>query len=237
MGIAFVLLVWNEKEALQQLWSRIPFNDFDEVLVVDAGSTDGTIEFLKSKDANIYFQKKRGRGNAFIEAMTQIRSDKIVFFSSDGNEDPHDIPKITALLEQGYDLVIAGRVIRKGSKTDDSDDPLRIRKIGTIVLSVIAHLIWRTGVFDAINGFRGMSKEAMKRMKLDAPHHEIELQSTIRAAKLGLCIKEIPTKELKRLGGSRKETAGTLTLGYRLGYYFLREIFIGRQFINKYDQM
>lgn len=237
MGTALIILIWNEREALQQLWHRIPFDAVDEVLVVDAGSTDGTIGFLKSKGANIYFQKKRGRGNAFIEAMDQVRSNKIVFFSGDGNEDPHDIPKIVALLEQGYDLVIAGRVIRKGSKTDDSDDPLRIRKIGNIVMSLIAHLLWRTGVFDAINGLRGMSKEAMKKMKLDAPKHEIELQSTIRAAKLGLRIKEIPTKELERLGGSRKETAGTLKLGYRLGYYLLREIFIGKRFINRYEKM
>ena len=54
------------------------------------------------------------------------------------------------------------------------------------------------------------------------------MQSTIKATKLGLRIKEIPTKELELLGGSRKETAETLTLGYRLGYYFFREIFIGK---------
>jgi len=235
MGTALVILVWNEREAIQQLWHRIPFDDVDEVLVIDPGSTDGTIEFLTSKGVKIYIQKNRGRGNAFIEAMDQVQSDKIVFFSGDGNEDPRDIPKIVAFLEQGYDLVIAGRFIRRGSQSDDSDDPLRIRKIGNIFLSLMARIIWRTGAFDAINGFRGMSKDAMKKMKLDAPKHEIELQSTIRAAKLGLRIKEIPTKELERLGGARKETAGTLTLGYRIGYYLLREIFIGMNFIKTGD--
>ena len=54
----------------------------------------------------------------------------MVFFSGDGNEDPRDIPKIVSELNKGHDLVIGCRLIRKGSKSDDADDPLYIRKLG-----------------------------------------------------------------------------------------------------------
>ena len=126
--------------------------------------------------------------------------------------------------------MIAGRFILRGAGSDDSDDPLLIRKLGNIVYSLIVRLCWRSGVWDSINGYRALRVDAMRRMRLDAPLHEIELQSTIRAAKLHMRIKEFATRELPRLGGVRKASAGTWTLGLRIGAFLLRELLIGRRF-------
>lgn len=229
-GVTLVILVWNEFDAIPKLIEMIPFDCVDETIVIDPGSTDGTLEFLKSKGFRVHIQKERGRGNAFLEGQKIAKYNNIVFFSGDGNEDPRDIPKMVEYLKQGYDMVIGGRLILPGSESDDSDDPLRIRKLGNIAFGWAVNLLWHSGVKDAVNGFRGMKKTAMEKMKLDAPKHEIELQSTIRAAKLGLKVKEFPTKELKRLGGDRKVTAGTWTLGWRLGTYLLREVKLGKNF-------
>jgi glycosyltransferase involved in cell wall biosynthesis len=225
-----VILVWNEIDAIKELFPLIPLDAVSETIVIDGGSNDGTAEFLKSKGIKVYQQKHRGRGNAFIEGLKHAKNDKIIFFSGDGNEDPNDIPKVAYWLDKGYDMVIAGRFILVGSQSDDSDDPLRIRKGGNILMSWIADVIWHTGVKDAINGFRGFKRPAMEKLKLDAPKHEVEIQSTIRAAKLGLKIKEIPTHELLRMGGRRKTTAGTFTLAKNLGIYMLREMFNGKRF-------
>ena len=101
--------------------------------------------------------------------------------------------------------------------------------MGSIGFSLIARLLWRTGVRDACNGFRGFQLASMKRMRLDAPLHEIELQSTIRAAKLGMRVKEFPTRELPRMGGAHKASANTTRLAWRTGLYLLREIVLGRK--------
>ena len=68
-------------------------------------------------------------------------------------------------------------------------------------------------MWDSTNGFRGYRVAALKRLRLDAAGHDIEFQSTVRAAKLGLRICELPTREHERLGGTRKLTAGTFRLG------------------------
>ena len=156
----------------------------------------------------------------------------MIFFSGDGNENPKDIPKIRDYLKEGYDLVIAGRHLLPGAESDNSDDPLLLRKFVTIIFGIIANILWKTKVKDMINGFRGIKRSAMKKMNLDTPKHEIELQSTIRAAKLRLRIKEFPTKELKRAGGTRKPTAGSLKLGILHIIYLIREIWIGKKFIK-----
>jgi len=227
---ALVLLSYDEREALERLLPLIPFDLFDRVVAIDPGSTDGTLDLYEESGIEVLIQEKRGRGNAFILAGESLDTDRIVFFSADGNENPDDLPLMLRHLDEGYDLVIGGRFIRAGSCSDNSDDPLRLRRAGSIGFSLIVRLVWGCDVYDSCNGFRGIRRDAMRRMRLDAPSHEIELQSTIRAAKLGMKIKEFPTRELLRMGGWRKKTAGTWSLGWWTGLYLLREILVGRRF-------
>jgi len=236
-SITLVLLSYNEQEALSKLIPPIPFTLFNQVFAIDGGSTDGTLKVYATYGIPYFVQPVPGRGNAFLLALEKVTTEYIVFLSADGNENPDDLPTISAYLNEGYDLVIGGRFLLPGSASDDSDDPLCIRRWGNIGYSAIVRMLWKSGVRDAINGYRGFRVESMKRLKLDASWHEIELQSTIRAAKLGMRIKEFPTQELLRLGGQRKASAGTLILGWKLGCLLLREILRGRQFETKRTAM
>ena len=225
-----VLLSFNEREALEALLPRIPFELFDRVFAVDPGSTDGTLELYEAEGIECLIQRKRGRGNAFLTALEIAETDRVVFFSTDGNENPDDLSTMLSHLDQNHDLVIGGRFVRPGSCSDNSDDPLRLRRAGSMGFSLIVRLLWSCDVWDSCNGFRGGRTESLKRMRLDAPMHEIEIQMTIRAAKLGMNIKEFPTRELRRLGGYRKKTAGTWQLGWRTALYLVREVLLGRRF-------
>jgi len=152
--VTLVVLVWNEIEALTAIWDKIPFSAVDEAIFVDPGSNDGTLELIKGKGYPVVIQKNRGRGNAFLEGMNSAKYDNIIFFSGDGNEDSADIPKIASYLREGYDLVIAGRHLLPGAQSDDSDDPLRVRRAGNIFYSWLVHLFWNSNVKDAIFNLR-----------------------------------------------------------------------------------
>lgn len=219
------LLSYNEREAFEKLLPLIPLQLFNRVVGIDPGSTDGTLELYENAGIPYVLQPTRGRGNAFIQAQDLCETDQLVFFSTDGNEDPADLPRVLAFLDEGYDMVIAGRFVLPGSASDNSDDPFLIRRYGSMTYSLIVRLLWRSGVYDACNGFRGYKLEAMKRMRLDAPLHDIEIQSTIRAARLGMRVKEFPTREQLRMGGYHKATAGTLPLAWQTGRCVLRELF------------
>lgn len=224
-----VLLSFNEREALARLLPRIPLHLFERVLAIDGGSTDGTLDLYAERGIEALRQAEPGRGNAFRLAAEVVATERVVFLSTDGNEDPRDLPRLLAALDDGCDLVIGGRFVLAGAASDDSDDPLRIRKWGNVACSGLVRLVWRSGVWDAINGYRAFRLASLRRLQLDAPLHEVELQSTIRAAKLGMRIAEFPTRELPRLGGERKETASTWTLVRRLSWFFLRELALGRR--------
>lgn len=200
MTITLCILTLNEIEAMRSLIKSIPLREVDEVFVVDGGSTDGTIEFLKSSGLKVYVQKERGRGRGFIEGLSRATKDAVIFFSGDGNERAADITKVREKLEQGYDLVIASR-FRKDSH---SFDATWVRKLGNRFFTMLVNISLNQRLSDIFNGFRGIRRQAALELKLDAYYFNIELQMLMRAITHGLTIAEVSTIEDKRLGGKAK---------------------------------
>src|SRR5579871_6645813 len=81
----------------------------DQILVVDGGSTDATVEYAREQGYELVLQKRPGMMNACREAFPHIRNDVFIVFSPDGNSLPEAIPALIAKMESGYDLVIASR--------------------------------------------------------------------------------------------------------------------------------
>lgn len=232
MKKTLVLLSFNEIEAAPKVLGSVPLDAADEVFAVDGGSKDGTVEFLESKGLRVVRQTERGRGVAFRMGMEEAQGEAVVFFSLDGNEDPSDIAKLFAKLEEGADLAIASRMMR-GARNEEDDQLFRLRKWVNLAFTLIANLLWNRGpyVTDTINGFRGLRKTAFERMRPDAKGFVIEYQLSIRAMKLGLKVAEIPTRENPRAGG--ESTAKSLPTGVVFLKQLWREIALGRDFAGR----
>jgi len=225
-----VLLTLNEIEGVRTLYNRIPFSCAEEVFVVDGGSRDGTREFFHEHGIRVIDQVSKGRGEAFRIAVESAAHDHILFFSPDGNEDPADIPKLFGLLDQGADIAIARR-FGPGAHNEEDEQTFRWRAWTNRAFTLAVNLLWNRGpfVYDTINGFRAFKRSSFEKLKVDGPGFVIEFQSSIRAMKLGLDIREIPTYEGARIGG--QSTAKSLPTGILFVKHFLREIWIGKSFV------
>jgi len=217
----------NEIEGVKGIFEKIPIDLFDQFIVMDNHSNDGTIEFLEEHDVNVIQQKNPGRTNALIEAIEHASGDIIVNLSSDGNENPEDIPKILKKFEEGYEMVTASRFLPE-SKVDVEDDKLRIRVFGNKICAMLVNLCWGTNVTDTTNALRGFTKSCYKRAKLNTFGYTENFQLTIRCGKLKIKTTEIPTQELPRIGGVVKaDTKGVMTDMIKV---FLHELKIGNNF-------
>jgi glycosyltransferase involved in cell wall biosynthesis len=212
---------------LQAVFDKIPLKEISDVFVIDGQSKDGSKEFLEQKGIKVYVQEKLGRAEAFRMAMNIAKHENIVFFSPDGNEDPKDIPLLLDLLNQGYDMAVASRFM-KGGRSDDDDVPVPIRGFGNKGFTMIANLIWGGHLTDSINGFRAIKKSVFNNLKPDSEGFGIEYQLSIRALKKKYKIKEIPTYEGDRIGGS--STARTIPTGLYFIKLLWHEIIIGKKF-------
>jgi glycosyltransferase involved in cell wall biosynthesis len=197
-----VILTLNEIEGVSHIFPKLPLHLVDEVLVVDGGSTDGTIEFFEARGVRVIRQTRRGRGEAFRLAARDARNDYLVFFSPDGNEEPADVPLLVEGLSQGYDMVIASRFMPGGCSEDDDKFLFASRRWGNLTFTWLVNvLIPRRGwVSDSINGFRAVTKATFAQLRPDAEGYAIEFQMSIRARQLGLRLLEIPTREAPRYG-------------------------------------
>lgn len=225
MKISLIILTFNERECLEHVIPRIPRDSVDEILVVDGGSTDGTIEYFQAQGMRVTCQTERGRGAAFLVAAREASGDALLFFSPDGNEDPADIPKFRALLEQGNDMVIASRMM-KGAFNEEDVSWFRPRKWANQFFNALVNLLFRTKgpwITDSINGFRAVAKQAFAVMQPDSTGFSIEYQMTIRALKKRLTITEFPTHEGARVAGVTK--APSLRTGLHFVQLLLCEIF------------
>jgi glycosyltransferase involved in cell wall biosynthesis len=197
-----VILTLNEIEGVTHIFPKLPLHLVDEVLVVDGGSTDGTIEFFEAQGVRVVRQERRGRGEAFRLAVRDARNDFLVFFSPDGNEEPADIPQLVEGLSLGYDMVIGSRFMAGGCSEDDDKFLFASRRWGNLTFTWLVSLLFARGVrlSDSINGFRAVTRAAFVRLRPDAEGYAIEFQMSIRALQLGLRILEMPTHESPRIG-------------------------------------
>ena len=229
MDSSLIILTLNEIEGVSVIYKNIPFSEINEILVIDGGSSDGTVEFFTSKGIKLVSQKRKGRGEAFRLARNEAKGDCLVFFSPDGNEDPKDIPTLISKIKGGYDIAIGSR-FAKGGHNEEDEVLLPWRAWANRLFTFLANLLWNRGryVTDTINGFRAITKEAFDKIKIDAPGFVIEYQMSIRAMKLNLKTVEIPTWEGNRIGG--ESTAKSIPTGILFVKFLLRELFIGNNF-------
>jgi len=109
-----------------------------------------------------------------------------------------DIPRLLEPLKRGEaDLALGSRFkgeIKKGAM------PSLHRYIGNPVLTLFLNLFFKANVSDAHSGFRALTKDALKRMKLRTPGMEFASEMIIEGKRRGLRIKEVPITYYPRLG-------------------------------------
>jgi glycosyltransferase involved in cell wall biosynthesis len=142
--------------------------------------------------------------------------------ASDGNDDPRYIPPLLAKIAEGYD-VVSGSRFAEGGDTDDSDDPLGIRRLGNRLFTYLVNVLWKAEYTDSTYGMRAFTREAWSRLNMNATRNETEFLMSIRSVKLGLKVCQIPIVEGRRIGGEVK--ARSLTTGLSFVKIIIRELF------------
>jgi glycosyltransferase involved in cell wall biosynthesis len=201
---ALVLLVLNEIDGLRAVWDELPLARFARVVAVDGGSTDGSRAFLAEKGVPVLDQAIPGRGVAFRVAAEAVDTERLVFFSPDGNEDPADIERLDDLVAAGADLAIASR-FAPGAVNEETG-ALRPRARVNEALTWLANRLFHAGppVTDTINGFRALPRRRLLELGTTVKRFPIEYQISIRAMARGWRIAELPTHEGQRAGGESK---------------------------------
>ena len=94
MKITLILPTLNEIDGMKAIMPLISPDWYDQLIVLDGGSTDGTIEFAKEMGLDVHAQREVGLHNAYMEIYDRIEGDAIMFFSPDGNSVAELVPQL-----------------------------------------------------------------------------------------------------------------------------------------------
>jgi len=235
MKVTLVIPTLNEIVGMKEIMPKIKKEWYDQLLIIDGQSTDGTIEYAREQGYEVVVQKKKGMRNAYMELLPYIKGDVILTFSPDGNSIPELIPACIEKMKEGYDMVIVSRYA-KGAKSEDDDF---LTGFGNWMFTSLINLCHGGHYTDAMVIYRAYKKQLIFDLGLDkdkAYEKEERLFKTnvswepllsIRAARKKLKIAEIPGDEPARIGGERKLQV------WRWGAVFLYQI-IREMFVKEY---
>lgn len=160
-----------------------------EIIIVDNGSTDRSVQIAESLGVRIVHEPLRGYGNAFIKGISLCRGQIIIMGDSDNTYDFSQLERFIQPLRKGADVVIGNRFkgsIRPGAM------PWLHRYIGNPLLSRILNLLFHTGAGDAHCGMRSFKREVFLKLDLEASGMEFASEMIIKAARMNFKIEEVP---------------------------------------------
>ena len=146
--VSVIIPTKDEAKNLEALLPDMP--DVYEVVLVDAGSQDGTIDVARNHLSNlqIVHQTRTGKGNALICGMHAATGDILVTLDADGSADPCEIPAFVDALIDGADFAKGSRYMPGGGSVDLT----RLRSAGNWGLNVLSNLSLGTKFTDLCYG-------------------------------------------------------------------------------------
>lgn len=202
MRVAVAIPCFDEAPTIEKVVSgfRDSLPDAD-IIVFDNGSTDGSAELARKAGARVCLERRRGKGYVIRRIFESVDADICVLVDGDGTylvEDVHALLK--PLVDGEADMVVGNRLARA------SRDALAdFRRCGNLIFLGLMNRLTRQSFQDVLSGYRAVNRKFLNTVSLRSKGFEIETELTLRAAKSGLVIRQVPIRYCERPPGSHSK--------------------------------
>jgi glycosyltransferase involved in cell wall biosynthesis len=202
MAATVIVPAYNEQESIGRVLDQIEevmagSGLTYQLLVVDDGSTDRTVEIAQSKGIDVIrHPTNRGYGAALKAGIRRARHDTIVITDADGTYPNEEIPRIVRLMSD-YDMVV-------GARTGGEVHIPLVRRPAKWFINTMANYFARTRIPDLNSGLRAFRKELALRFYPVLPDG-FSFTTTITLAMLanGYLVRYVPISYHRRVGSSK----------------------------------
>jgi glycosyltransferase involved in cell wall biosynthesis len=203
VDVSIVVPAFNEEGNVEPLYQEI-IRVLDslplvaEIIFVDDGSKDSTYAVLQRLHARdprvrvIKFQGNFGKAAAYSAGFEHSTGRYVLTMDADLQDDPAEIPKFIAKLDEGYDFVSGWKFRGKGPAH---------KRIPSLVFNFVVRRLTGMRLHDLDCPFRGFRRETLGQLKL---YGELYRYIPILVARSGFRMAEVPVENRQRVRGESK---------------------------------
>lgn len=196
-AFSIVLPARNEEVGLAALLPRLraAFPDA-EILVVNDGSTDGTVEVCRQHDVRVVSHPySMGNGAAIKSGARHARGNVLVFMDADGQHNTDDVARLLAKMDEGYDMVVGAR--------EWDTHASHGRSLANRIYNRLASYMTGKRIEDLTSGFRAVRARHFKRFLYLLPNgFSYPTTCTMAFFRSGLPVAYVPIRARQRHGKS-----------------------------------
>lgn len=203
MKLSVLMPIYNEANTLAEAVSRVRGVDVPkEIILIDDGSTDGTREILTrleteakedadpNNEVKVVFKSiNQGKGSAIRSGLALVTGDMVIIQDADLEYDPQDYPMLLDPILSGAADVVYGTRFYGGG-------PHRVlffwHYVGNQILTLFANILTNLNLSDMEVGYKAFRAEVLKDIEIKSNRFGIEPEITIKIAKKGYRIFEVP---------------------------------------------
>ncbi len=195
--LSIVIPVYNEKNTILTLFDQVLAVDLGnilkEIIIVDDGSKDGTVEILneiKQRHPEIVLvikNKNAGKGDTLRVGFSHSTGDYVIVQDADLEYDPNDYKKlIRALLEENVDAVYGSRF------SGNYEHMSTLHYFGNKVLTLITNVLFGVLLTDMETCYKLIPGDFARKVQITSARFNFEPEITAKLLKAGLKIREVP---------------------------------------------
>ena len=171
------------------------------IYVFDNDSTDDTAQVARKSGAQVFTEKRRGKGFVVQSMFQQVDADVFVLVDGDNTYPADQVSNLIApIVNLQADMVVGSRIISRSKAGFRS-----LNWLGNILYQTLINRIFGTRLTDTLSGYRAMSRRLVKGLPLFLTGFEVETELTIKALERGYQIVEVPVDLRFRPEGSHSK--------------------------------
>ncbi len=191
MKVSIIIPVYNEEKTVGQIIKKVQKLPFEkEILVINDGSTDNTLELLKRLNPKsiklLSHRKNCGKGAAIRTGLKKAKGEIIVIQDADLEYLPKDLPKLVKpIIKDKADVVYGSRFLTVKHS-------ISILYLGNRFLTFLTQALFLKRITDMETGYKVFRTEVLKGIKINANRFEFEPEITAKIFKKNIRFLELP---------------------------------------------
>ena len=216
--LTLIIPAKDEAESLPKVLLELKNYSYNIIIILEKSDIK-TLEAIKNFECKIVYQSGKGYGNALIEGIKNVETNYLCIFNADGSFDPKYLDEMLKLSENNTDFVFASRYMKGAGSEDDTF----LTIVGNYFFSIFGKIFFSLKISDILFTYLLGKTQSFKNLNLQSNDFCLCVEMPIKAKRLNMSMKDIPSFERRRIAGKKK--VNEFRDGFKILIFMVKNLF------------